>query len=359
MVTDTERPEVSCEVAVIGGGLAGLIAARGLHRAGADVLVIEAADLIGGRIHSLYDDAGLYLGDLGPTWVWPEHQPHVSYLIGELGLELFPQFETGEAVVEITPELPPSRQDLPGQLGIARIVGGPQAIVDGVARDIVGVPLHLNAPVHRISRVSDYYLVQTPSADFKARKLVLAAPLRRLARGIEWDNTLSGDLRAIMRSAPTWMAAQAKIVVTYDTPFWRKDGLSGRIVSRLGPLVELHDHCGPEGHPAALFGFVGLPPDMRETSPLRREIKDQLVRCLGPKAATFTRLKIMDWAGDPNVSTPGDIIDPGGHPQVLPQPIREVHDNMVFCAAETALHHPGLIDGAVEAGTRAAQLLSG
>ena len=65
-----------CEVAIIGGGLSGLIACNILVSAGVDANIFEAADRLGGRIHSVRDQStGNYLADLGPTWVWPEYQP--------------------------------------------------------------------------------------------------------------------------------------------------------------------------------------------------------------------------------------------------------------------------------------------
>ena len=38
---------------VVGGGAAGIAAARALHDAGAEVLLVEAGDRLGGRAHSL------------------------------------------------------------------------------------------------------------------------------------------------------------------------------------------------------------------------------------------------------------------------------------------------------------------
>lgn len=343
---------VNCDIAVIGAGLAGLVAARDLVQRGADVQVFEAADRIGGRIHSLYDASGAQLGDLGPTWIWPDYQPGTRDLVAELGIGLFPQFDTGAAMVEIVPGHPPARQDLPGQMGISRITGGPQALIDALAADVPDI--HLNWRVDRIRRDGAGFELGSGGRRVRAKTLVLAAPLRRLARGVDWGDVLSDDLRAIMRSAPTWMAAQAKATIVYDRPFWRDAGLSGRIASRIGPLVEAHDHSGPDGTPAALFGFVGLPPDMRDGETLKAQILDQLVRCFGPEAASYQQFKVMDWAANPDISTPGDIHDPGGHPTVLPRPIREVHDGLIFCPAETGTGHPGLIDGAIEAGHRAA-----
>lgn len=53
--------------AVVGAGIAGLGAARALHDAGHDVVVLEARDRIGGRVHSI-DLAGAQV-ELGANWV--------------------------------------------------------------------------------------------------------------------------------------------------------------------------------------------------------------------------------------------------------------------------------------------------
>jgi monoamine oxidase len=55
--TTQARPEASTKhrVAVVGGGLAGLTAATALRSSGWDVVVLEARDRVGGRVHTLYD----------------------------------------------------------------------------------------------------------------------------------------------------------------------------------------------------------------------------------------------------------------------------------------------------------------
>lgn len=52
------------DVVVIGAGMAGLAAARDLGRAGMDVVVLEARDRVGGRIHTLHEPSphGLEVG---------------------------------------------------------------------------------------------------------------------------------------------------------------------------------------------------------------------------------------------------------------------------------------------------------
>ncbi len=53
----TPRPDVGTprRVVVVGAGLAGLTAALDLTDAGWDVVVLEARDRVGGRVHTLYD----------------------------------------------------------------------------------------------------------------------------------------------------------------------------------------------------------------------------------------------------------------------------------------------------------------
>ena len=56
------------EVVVIGAGIAGLAAARRLHDDGVRVLVVEARDRVGGRVHSARNARGDAF-DLGASWI--------------------------------------------------------------------------------------------------------------------------------------------------------------------------------------------------------------------------------------------------------------------------------------------------
>lgn len=75
----------SVDVAIIGGGLAGLTTARELGNAGHSVLVLEAQDRLGGRVYT-DDRLGVHL-ELGGNWLhWL--QPHVWAEITRYGLEV-------------------------------------------------------------------------------------------------------------------------------------------------------------------------------------------------------------------------------------------------------------------------------
>ena len=86
------------DVAVIGAGLSGLAAARRLHAAGRDVIVLEARDRVGGRTYSV--DFGGARVDLGGQWIGPT-QNRVRELVDELGIETFREHTAGRRVLDL------------------------------------------------------------------------------------------------------------------------------------------------------------------------------------------------------------------------------------------------------------------
>lgn len=78
------------DVAVLGAGLAGLCAARDLAAGGADVVLLEARDRVGGRVEQLRFDEGRPV-QLGGEVIGPVHAAYVQ-LIEELGLTLEPSY---------------------------------------------------------------------------------------------------------------------------------------------------------------------------------------------------------------------------------------------------------------------------
>lgn len=82
------------DVAIVGGGLAGLCAARQLRRAGVDVVVFEANDRVGGRVLSTSVGDGCVV-DRGGQWVGPQHT-HILELANEYGIETVPTPHEGK-----------------------------------------------------------------------------------------------------------------------------------------------------------------------------------------------------------------------------------------------------------------------
>jgi putrescine oxidase len=86
---------VETEVAVVGAGIAGLIAASRLADRGVDVVVLEARDRVGGRVWNT--EIGGEANELGGQWVAP-YQSAMHALLDDLGLELFPSYRDGAHV---------------------------------------------------------------------------------------------------------------------------------------------------------------------------------------------------------------------------------------------------------------------
>ena len=131
----------STRIAILGGGLSGLMAARALHRQGIhDFVLLEARSALGGRITSFQSPAAytpttaaLHRFDLGPSWYWPDFQPDLHALIEHLGLATFAQFDEGDMVIEQSVQSAPMR--VPGYAqspASMRLLGGTEALVDAL-----------------------------------------------------------------------------------------------------------------------------------------------------------------------------------------------------------------------------------
>ena len=189
------------DVIVIGAGLSGLVATTLLLEQGRSVVLLEAAIRPGGRIQSLRDaETGDVLGDLGPTWVWPPFQPVVVQWLQRLGLHTFPQFETGNAALDHGPAAPVQFQPLPGQNGIARIAGGPVALIDALVARLPEGVLRTGLAVTAVCVDETGVRVEASGNAFSATRVVVAAPLRVAENSINWSPALPGPLRQAMRA---------------------------------------------------------------------------------------------------------------------------------------------------------------
>lgn len=103
--------EREADVVVVGAGLAGLVAARDLTRAGASVLVLEARGRVGGR--TLNEPLGQ--GDVvevGGQWVGPtQHRMHA--LARSVGVDTYPTYNDGENVLDFRGRLARYRGTVP------------------------------------------------------------------------------------------------------------------------------------------------------------------------------------------------------------------------------------------------------
>jgi len=91
--------QLEADVAIVGAGLAGLVAARQLAATGARPLVVEARDRVGGRLLNEEIGDGKVV-EVGGQWIGPT-QDRIAALAVALGVATFPTYDEGRHVVEM------------------------------------------------------------------------------------------------------------------------------------------------------------------------------------------------------------------------------------------------------------------
>lgn len=357
-------------VAIVGGGLAGLYAARLLHAAGIDFRLFEARSRLGGRILSTDADGrpaddGF---DLGPSWFWPGMQPAMGTLVGELGLSTFPQNFEGDVIVErMSRETPQRYRPLQQDPQSIRLAGGTGALVAALAKDLPSDRLRLGARVTALGLDNDGVTLTIAQADgssdaVTAAQVIAALPPRLLEAAVTFSPAPEPALAERWRATGTWMAPHAKFFAFYDRPFWREHGLSGTAQSFAGPMAEIHDATTASGR-AALFGFLGVGADYRSTvgeGALSAACTAQLVRLFGPEAGRPRKTLIKDWAADALTAAAEDRSG-SAHPSAtsVAWVTGRWSERLSLAGSEASPIEPGFMAGAVEAARQAVQEVTG
>ena len=334
---------------IVGGGLSGLALAEALEAQGRDYVLVEARERFGGRILTEHLEDGYF--DLGPAWFW-SGQPRILGLIDRFNLMKFNQYSDGYLTQENEMGQVQRGRGHSTMEGSWRLEGGFGKLTNILANQIPDKRKRLNSVVMKLEKTAQGCIVTLKCGEhIYADQVVLALP-PRIAATIEFKPPLPTITNDAMTKVSTWMAGQAKAVAVYDTPFWRNQGLSGDAMSRMGPMVEIHDASPHYGGPYALFGFIGVPPAGRvDEHLLKQHLKAQFVRLFGPEAAEMNELYVKDWAVDPHTATQADKDPIYAHPTYgLPEVMTNQFDGALqFAGTEVASEFGGYIEGALAA----------
>ncbi len=334
------------DVVMVGAGIAGLIAARALAASGLSCAVLEARERVGGRLLSVN------ALDLGATWFWPG-ESRVHRLVAELGVATHPQHLAGDAMYH-SPRGAQRMDGNPMDVPSHRFVAGAESLAQAVARQLPEGVVRLGHPVSEIHASGPRIEARTPRGSFVGRHLVLALPPALAVARIAFQPELPEPLTRLAAVTPVWMGAITKVVARYAKPFWWRAGLAGSAISHHGPMREIHDMSGPDGDPAALFGFAPATA-MGQPTVGEDEILGQLVEIFGRRAAEPAELWIHDWRNELYTSPPGveSLADYQvyGHPSFA---AAAWDGRLHWASTETATESPGHIEGALAAAERAA-----
>jgi len=247
----------------------------------------------------------------------------------------------------------PMLTDIEGGAQQDRFVAGSQRISELMAEQLAERVV-LSSPVRSIAQGSDVF-VASDRIEVHAKRCIVAVPPTVIDR-IAFTPALPADRAQLQRRFAA--GSVIKINAIYDEPFWRTEGLSGRIVDPSGPVTVTFDNSPPDGSPGVLMGFaeadearrlLRMTPDDR-----RRLVLDYLATYFGPRAAqpidyVEGRWDEEEWTrGCYGANLPPGTWTRYGH--AIREPVGLVH----WASAETAVRWINYMDGAVSSGERAA-----
>lgn len=168
---------VETDVVVIGGGIAGLVAARDLTETGKRVTLLEARDRLGGRTWTRAMAGTDVIVEMGGTWFSREHQPHIAAEIARYDLAVDPG-PVLERTILVTDG---QRQEIPGT-GM------------GLASTLAPALPALNEAVARLSAAWDADRPTPPDLDLPSSEWIekLSAPRETKGALLGWMASMGG-----------------------------------------------------------------------------------------------------------------------------------------------------------------------
>jgi monoamine oxidase len=402
----TDYTPAVLDAIVVGAGLSGLVCARRLVDAGAKIAVLEARDRVGGRLHS--GRVGGALVDLGGQWMTPG-QPRLAALARELGVDIERHDRSGRVLVDDTgglraafsqwwtmrrierlmkqPARDADQQSLadwlrtirnadardriglhadlvfacdPSALSLLfylqsmnatsgfrpqgtdeyRFTGGAQRLALALGEQ-VGDRIHINERVTAIAETANAISVNS----YVAKRAVLAIP-PPLVRSIAVE--LAAPARRYVDSA--FGGPVVKCFASYERAYWRERGLSGESYFARGTVRATVEIAG--AMPVLLAFVVGAKAARwasREPAERRADVVATFAQLCDHAPLDYLE---CNWGDDP--WSAGCV--PGLPPGALSAGARwrEVHGRLHIAGTESAAQWPGYMEGAIEAGERAA-----
>jgi monoamine oxidase len=193
-----------------------------------------------------------------------------------------------------------------GQMQHLRLTNGVGQILDAMVSAIGSDSVFTGSPVQNIEQFEDHVMVRSATVEVKARRVIVATSIAAVNL-IRFQPPLPADraqLQQRMGLGSFW-----KIWLSYDTPFWRKKGLSGAMacIKKDAYVATTLDSSASDDGPGLLTCFLDAD-KARAFAHLsyedrRRTILDEMVRAFGDEAANLSKT-ILFPAAAPQVPEP-------------------------------------------------------
>ena len=406
------------KVIVIGAGLAGLSAARRLHDHGAEVIVLEAGDRIGGRVRTDWSLGAPF--EHGAGWI---HGPHPRNPIRQLAdgidaptfvteddsLEVFdaqgePLSAAGYDRLETLHRRVEQALDDPahaGQDSVAQLLGRehPDILSDPLGRWMLSafVEFDLGAGIEDISAAramaSEAFdgadVVLTDGYDTLLAPLAegldcrLGTPVSRIEHvgdGVEVDGdwadyaictvplgvlkagTIAFDppLPPVLRQAiaRTGFGTVSKIALRFAEPFWDTGtqyfGIMTDPKGRWPYWLNYRTFSDENILLGLSFGRYAPVADAMSAAERVEDALDVLRSVWGDEVGRPEAALATRWSRDPHFLGAYSYPQPGGTPSDIAEFARPVGRRLLFAGEHSAPDHPGTTHGALMSGQRAA-----
>jgi monoamine oxidase len=219
----------------------------------------------------------------------------------------------------------------------------------------------INTPVTSITQHEDVTVVTAGEGQtFKTKKVVIAMT-QNVWKNVGFKPPLPCSKRTL--AANTKPGIYAKVIVTYNQPWWRTAGWVGKLTSFKGPIGFSWEISEESMSLYALALFIAGDHAARWhalSAPERREaILDHLSELVGEDLADQARVPLeyeyVEWTKEEYImGGPTSSMGPGmlrKYGAALREPFGSLH----FAGTETAYDWKGYLEGAVTAGQRAAR----
>lgn len=248
--------QLEADVAIVGAGLAGLVAARDLAAAGLRPLVLEARDRVGGRILNEEIGEGKVV-EVGGQWIGPG-QNRIAALAAELGVETFPTHDRGRHLIEFGGK----RTSYAGALTDFRL-----DLLRDLSRAISPLALaDLEQARARLDRMARQVPLEEPWTASRARLWdgqTFASWVRR--------NTRTAAARSLLELATeaVWAAEAADVSLLHFLFYTHSGGGLNRLLGTGGGAQQDRFHGGSQRIPLLLAEQLG-DERLRLSAPVRR-----------------------------------------------------------------------------------------
>lgn len=401
------------EVLILGGGAAGLAAARELNRRGVDNVVIEARDRLGGRIHTLRDASWPHPIELGAEFL--HGLPRKLKLPHRFSLR--PRDADGEHWVHDARGLRQADRAAEDAMTLLGEMTGPETTADAylakhakgtrrrLAREFVSgfyaadprtvstrflaeesegseavhgermfrptrgydtlvhhlaheVNAHLSTKITRVTWKRGRVEVEARDAlgelrSYRAKAVVIALPLGVLQSGTIRFSPMPEGLALATKHLE--VGPIVKMVLRFREPFWAKHRAKNFTMLHFTDAAQqVWWRCAPFDSPVLVGWSAGPLAKKKPTVAQAIHSFERAFRIKNLSHLLEASLRV-DWAADP-FARGGYMVQPIGLPQPLETLFAPVDDTIFFAGEHTSFEgHAGTVHGAVWTGQRAAR----